>query len=497
MKKNIKLLALILTLIISSCGDDFLDKPPLGRLTAGSFPSNEADAILATNGVYNTLRIWQINTGGFPLLDLMSDDAVKGSNPGDASQINIFDDFTYDAQTINIENWYRTLYLGVKRSHLVIEGVPNADMTDEELRSRLISEARFLRAYFYGILVRAFGDVPKVTTQNPPIDLGRAPVDEIYDEIIIPDLEFAISNLPERSEYAPEDLGRATKGAARALLARLYLFRGDFDNAETYALQVINSGEYDLSNDFIDAFSQVGEFNRESIFEVGALPEGFNEGGNQFGNTQGIRGTPNRGWGFNRPTYDLITFLGDEDPRRDASIVFLGEVLDGITIIGDSDTPDTTYVDASQTQIDQIETYNQKAYHEGAGALESFGHNRRIIRYADVLLMAAEASNENNNPSQALVYLEEVRERARAGNNTILPEITETDKAALRDIILDERRRELALEGLRFWDLVRTNRAIDILAPFGFTAGTHELFPIPQSERDISGGKITQNNGYN
>jgi hypothetical protein len=123
-------------------------------------------------------------------------------------------------------------------------------------------------------------------------------------------------------------------------------------------------------------------------------------------------------------------------------------------------------------------------------------YHRRIIRYADVLLMAAEALNENDKPAQALVYLNMVRERARQGNSSILPDVIVTEKNALRDKIMFERRQELALEGLRFWDLVRTGRAPEVLGPLGFVEGKHELLPIPQPQIDISQGVITQNPNY-
>ena len=146
--------------------------------------------------------------------------------------------------------------------------------------------------------------------------------------------------------------------------------------------------------------------------------------------------------------------------RLDASVIFLGEVLDGIEILGDDATTDTTRVDG---QIVEIECYNQKVWTPGTTAQESFGHNQRIIRYADVLLMAAEAANENGSPNVALNYLNQVRARARAGNTDILPDITATDQATLRLLIEDERNYELAFEGLRYWDLVRTDRASTIL----------------------------------
>jgi starch-binding outer membrane protein, SusD/RagB family len=492
--KRISLLLPLLLLLSLSCSDDFLDRPALGAIDESNFLNTGQDAIPATNAIYNTLRLWHYHGGGFAILDIMSDDAVKGSNPGDAIPIRAFDDFTYTPDQVTILNWYATLYQGVRRANTVIEKLPPLTDIDATLKNRLLGEARFLRALFYFDLVQAWGGVPKITSLVPPDRPTRSTADEIYRDIIIPDLEFAAANLPEKSDYAPENLGRATRGAAKALLARMYLFRGDFVNAERWALEVIQSGEYSLDPDYERAFSVEGEFGPGSIFEIGALSEpGLFQGGNQSGETQGIRGNPNRGWGFNRPSYDLITFFPEEDPRLDATVIFLGEVLDGVVIRGDTSTPDTTYTDASRSQIAQIEAYNQKAYTPGTTTNESWGLNRRLIRYADVLLMAAEALNENNKSQEALQYLNQVRERARGGNPDILPDITTTNQAELRQAIYTERRAELAMEGLRFYDLVRTGRAAEVLGPLGFVEGRHELLPIPQNEIDISQGSLTQN----
>lgn len=455
---------------------------------------NSSDAVLATNAIYNSLRDWRFH-GGFPVLDIMSDDTRKGSNPGDGSQILAFDDFTYTPSEGTVTTWYQTMYVAIRRANVVVERVPNISM-DETLKNRLIAEARFMRGFFYFKLVQLYGDVPLILTTSPEFKVPRTPKDEIYNDVIIPDLEFAVANLPEKSQYAPEDLGRVTKGTARAMLARMYLFRSDFVNAEKYALEVINSGQYSLDPSFSNTFSINGEFNQESIFEIGALPFGSAEGGHQYGNTQGSRGVPNKGWGFNRPTLDLINSFDSNDPRMEATVLFLGETLDGVTVEGDDATPDITYADPPTNSIVlEIECYNQKVYVPGTGQ-DSWDHNVRVIRYADVLLMAAEALNENGNATQALTYLNQVRARARGGNPSILPDVTTTNQDALRNAILDERRFELALEQLRFFDLVRTGRAPQVLGPLGFTTGKNEVFPIPQSEIDLSEGLLIQNPGY-
>lgn len=476
---------------------NFLDESPQGNLTQEFFPSNASEARMATNACYNTLRSWFFHSGGYPILDIMSDDAVKGSNPTDqASNLNAFNDFTFTAAQDGLDRWWTTLYEGIKRTNVVIEKVPPIDM-DAALKNRLVAEARFLRALFYFDLVRTWGGGPLVLDTNPGLSLGRATAEEVY-QTVIADLKFAIDYLPLQSALDPSDDGRATKGAAEAYLAKVYLYRKDFPNAETYALRVIQSNEYSLDPSFSHTFSILGQFNSESIFEVGALGfDGTTNGGNQYANTQGVRGTPNRGWGFNRPSLNLIENFETGDPRKEATIIFLGETIDGVKIIGDGSTPDITYSDPpANTVMQEIECYNQKVWIPGTSTAEQWGHNRRLMRYADVLLMAAEALNENNKTPEARVYLNAVRARARGNDSTLLPDVRETDPSALRDLILKERRFELALEGHRFYDLVRTGKAAAVLGPLGFKTDKHELLPIPQSEIDISQRAISQNKGW-
>jgi hypothetical protein len=488
-----KILIVTIVLVAFSGCEDFLSVSPQGELTQEAYPTTPEDALQTTNAVYTTLRNWHYHSGGFPILDIMSDDAHKGSNPNDAANtIGPYDDFTHTPTQDGLDRWWSALYEGIKRANVVLEKVEPISM-DQQLKSRYLGEASFLRGLYYFDLVRAWGGVPMVTSVEVDFEVPRSSASEVYDQIE-QDLLFAIDNLPVKSSYGSNDLGRATKGAAQALLAKVYLFQQDFAGAEEYAMQVINSGEYGLEPDFNDANGPGGEHGIESVFEIGAIATaGTQNGGNQYANTQGVRGTPNRGWGFNRPSVDLREAFGPNDPRRDATIIELGEVIDGIEIVGDGSTPDE-YTD--DNGIDQIESYNQKVWIPGTSTDTQFGHNRRLIRYADVLLMAAEALNENDKPGEALIYLNQVRERARQGNPDILPDITVTNKDSLRDLIIEERRVELALEGHRFWDLVRTDKAPEVLGTYGFEENKHELLPIPQSEIDLSQGSLTQNENW-
>jgi tetratricopeptide (TPR) repeat protein len=489
MKTKITALSILVASVLFTAGcEDFLQKDPQGELTQEAFPVTASDALLATNAVYVSIRNWAYHSGGYPILDIMSDDAHKGSNPNDQlPTVGPYETFTHTTTQDGLDRWWSALYEGIKRANVVIEKVPLIDM-NPGLRERYVAEASFLRGLYYFDLVRAFGGVPEVTTTTPETNLRRSTAAEIFS-LVISDLGYAADHLPEKSAYGPDDAGRATRGAAKALLARVYLFMGDFENAEKYALEVIISDEYDLEPVFADANGKNGEHGVESVFEIGAM-EVEGSGGNQYANTQGVRGSPNRGWGFNRPSLDLRNSFEPGDPRLDATIIDLGETLDGILILGDGTTPDQVLENGN---VVEVECYNQKVWYPGNNTITQWGHNRRLIRYADVLLMAAEALNENDNPDDALLYLNEVRRRARQGNESILPDITVTEKSALRNIVLEERRHELALEGHRFWDLVRTGRAATVLGPLGFVAGKHELLPIPQNEIDISQGTLEQN----
>jgi hypothetical protein len=241
-----------------------------------------------------------------------------------------------------------------------------------------------------------------------------------------------------------------------------------------------------LYPDYAKIFQLVGEHSSESVFEISSTTGSINS--SQYNQVQGVRGTPNLGWGFNRPSDNLVSSYEQGDPRRNATILYPGEVLpDGSAIV--EDNPDIVN-----------ERYNQKAWVPLAPSGDNFEGqgNIRIIRYADVLLMAAEALNENGNATQALTYLNMVRKRARGTSMTLLPDVTTTDQNALRTRIWNERRSELAMEQQRWFDLLRQGRAASVMQAAGknFVSPKHLLFPIPQVEIDLSGGDLQQNEGY-
>ncbi len=238
---NIKILAILSVVILITGCEKFLEIEPQGELTKENFPTTASDALLATNAAYSSLREWHYSSGGYPILDIMSDDARKGSNPNDqGSNLIPYDVFSFTTTQDGLSRWWNALYLGIKRTNVVIEKIPDITM-DEALKTRYIAEARFIRGLMYFDLVRAWGGVPLVENTEPPLNLVRSSSNDIYN-FLINDLIFAEANLPLKSEYELTDLGRATKGAAQALLARVYLFSGEFAKAATHALDVINSG---------------------------------------------------------------------------------------------------------------------------------------------------------------------------------------------------------------------------------------------------------------
>ncbi len=483
---------LLIVFLATACEKDFLDRKPKGQLTFDTYFETADHAVWATNAVYQNFRSWEMSA--FPwigITDIISDDADKGSTPNDALYLLEVDDFTFDATNAVFGDSWRGSYHTIFRANLAIENIPKIDM-DEALKNRLVGENKFLRALVYLRLVQWYGDIPIITR---PLNEGeyftqeRRPAGEVYN-LIEQDLLDAIAVLPEKSEYADTDLGRATKGAAKGILAKLYMVKHDFASAEPHLLDVINSGEYSLLARYGDNFLPEGENAEESVFEIGAVAVQAavaGSGASPYNMIQGVRGVPNLGWGFNRPSDNLIAAYEPGDPRRQATVLYEGEPLpDGSTIV--EDNPDL--LDGR---------FNQKAWVPPHAGLQDNGPgNLRILRYADILLLAAEALNENGKPAEALTYLNLVRKRARGTNNFILPDITTTDQTELREIIRHERRVELAMEQHRWFDLVRWGTAAQAMQAAGknFVAGKHELLPVPQAEIDLSNGRLQQNQGY-
>ena len=506
-------LVALLGLLAGGC-DSMLDIEPQGEQTSANFFRTADDANRALAGSYSAIQQQKRLTyqgapeflAGYDMVfgAIASDDAFKGGESrNDQPDIDDVQTFTVNPNNLYIAKMWSSLYEAVTRSTRVINRVPEIDM-DAEARADIIAEARFIRAYAHFYLLQAFGMEPE-TNNGPGIvlldgavtignaDQPRSPEPEVWAQIEA-DLQAAIDELPTKSQRGPSQYGRATRGAAKALLVKAHVFQEDWGPAETRALEVINSGEYSLAPDFASIFRTSGEHGPGSIFEINyaTLP---NQVEGYFGNVyQASRST--WGFGFNNPTQDLVDAFDSDDPRLDATVIFDGEEM-----------PDGTVVDGGASRSGY---HNEKIWIPQSEYPQNNGQgifagpsNVRYIRLANVLLWHAEAANENGNVQAALESLNRVRARARDADANpandpagVLPDITTTNQAELREAIYRERRLELAMEDLRFFDLVRQGRAADVLGDAGFVSGTHERMPIPQREIDLSDGVLQQNPGY-
>ena len=495
--KKAVLALLLVALNFTACNKDFLERKPQGDADVANFFLDANQATQATNAVYNQLRSWECTALPYlAVTDILSDDADKGSTPTDALYVLEMDDFTFDASNTSISGVWRGFYRVIARANLAIQRIPEVPEMNENLRSRLLGENKALRAYAYFLLVQWFGEIPIITEPlgaEQYYTQARKPVAEVYAQIER-DLTEAIAVLPKKSQYASADLGRLTKGAAQGILAKLYMVRHDFPKAETLCLDIINSNEYSLLPIFRDLFLPAGENAAESVFEIQAAAldpvDGITgPGATPYNMVQGVRGIPNLGWGFNRPSDNLVSGFELFDPRKSATYLEPG-----------NDLPDGSAQIQDNPEIIG-ERFNRKAWVPSHTGLQDNGPgNIRILRYADILLLAAEALNENGKPGEALVYINQVRQRARATAPAfppgILADLTITDQSQLREKIYRERRSELAMEQHRWFDLKRWGRQSQVMKAAGknFVDNKHELLPVPQTEVDLSG--MPQNGGY-
>ena len=487
-----KILLLLSIFIIASCQKEFLDRSPLGQLTSDTFFTNEEQAVQSVNAIYQQLRVWETHAFGFlGCTDIISDDADKGSTTSDGLYQSDLDNFIHTPDNPSVVAIWTGYFQGVARCNIAIERIPAITM-NEKLKARLIAEAKFFRAYYYFNLVRWFGDIPLITKSLSPSEFSQSRVSasDIYAQIE-KDWIDAASVLPEKSQYPSSEIGRVTRGAAKSFLAKMYLTKGDFVKAEQLATEVINSAEYSLFPNYADQFLIENENCSESIFEIQAtLINAETLGSAQWNQIQGVRGTPNLGWGFNRPSDNLVAAYEPGDPRREGTILYVGEVL-----------PDGTAIVEDNLEVFN-ERYNQKAWTpQHLGFQENSPGNIRIYRYADVLLIAAEAMNENGKSAEAMKIINQIRTRARGTlpANLVLPDLISKGKDNDRLTIWKERRIELAMEQHRWFDLLRQKRAAEVMQAVGktnFQKDKHELLPIPQTEIDISNGILKQNKGY-
>lgn len=493
MKKSF-LYSLITVLIFSemSCSK-FLTKDPQGVYPADQFYQTSDQAIVAINSAYQPLNFQSATQNPLWVFgDVASDDAVKGGLAGDEPDIGLIDQFNITPINSNLQYEWGTLYEGITRCNLVLAYVP-AIVMDTATRSRILGEAKFLRAWYYFTLVNIFGAVPIVLTPLNPnqLQIPQSSDTVIYSSVIEPDLISALQILP--AGYTGTDVGRATSGAAMALLAKVYLYQQKWDSSMVASQAVINSGLYSLMPLYSQEFSADYKNNQESIFEVQMLSNQVPKTGNAL--NQWFAPAVDNGYFFNAPTQSFVsefevTAAGVPDPRLnytvgiDSMAWFNGEIFSG-----------------TWSPTGYLTRKYQQPFSEVPISLKGDGScDYLAIRYADVLLMYAEALNANGNPSAALVPLNQVRTRARnsylydtalAGYPVIpvglLPNVTYTNQADVLQAIQHERRVEFGFEFHRYFDVIRWGKtyATQVMSNSpGFNYDINKTFPIPQTERD-------------
>ncbi len=491
--KNLKIKSIFIVIaLIFSCSDDFVnvDSPDAN---SESFFNTEEDYQMALTGAYDGLQYTYVNV---MLGEIASDNTLCGGESAtDVIGFQEIDDMIHTPNNANLRDIWNWMYGAVNRANFILEFQDNIDFPN---KNNVIGQARFLRAYYNFELVKWFGDIPFLVDKR--IEFGdqfvieRSPKSEVY-ALIEQDLMFAAANLP----YTQSQVGRVTKGAAQALLGKAYLYQDKFTEAATVLEDLINNGPYDLVTEtrnvqgltILPIFENDNENNIESVFEVQYIDTegaGFEclqcSEGNVAVGFNGIRNYSGpefeSGFSFNVPVQEVVDAFEAGDLRLDTAILNI-------------DTWATDTGASFGTGYEHTGYFNRK-YISRQGDLNTGDanltnpNNYRSIRFADVLLMAAEALNRGSiSDTRAQGYLNRVRTRA------MLPNVTTTGSNLTNDIY-QERRVELVGEGHRFFDLVRTGRAATEIDDF--TAGKHEVFPIPQIEIQLAGDRWAQNPGY-
>ena len=491
----------LITLMLTSC-KKWVDYNPHDdfAITELDYLKSESDYRTMAVSVYTPIQ-W-INQA-VPVGDIASDNSVSGGETAsDVLSLQQIDDYTLTPVNSTLTEIWQSAYEGINRANYMNQ-YKAANLAGNKVefagKEALYGEVNFLRAYYYFTLVKFFGDVPLFTDRRLTLSdsktLKREAKSAVYKQIEI-DLNNAISVLPAIQVQK----GRITKYAAQALLGKVYLYQNKYDDAKAVLENVIATNAFTLVPDFSSMFLKSGENGTESIFEIqysNASPY-FNWGGVTRGQGNysvqqcGIRGLNGSatmpfaaGWSTNLPAQNLASAYTAGDKRKDATILDIEAYKTANPTFG------ITYQVAPYKNTG---LYNRKYLPrkgETSGQLElNYENNFRTIRYAEVLLMAAEANNKSTTPddAKAKTYLNLVRRRAFGDN----AHDVSASGTALYQSIMDERRLELAMEGDRFFDLVRTGQAAAKIT--GFKTGKHEVFPIPQTEVDISG--LTQNPGY-
>lgn len=497
--KSSRILFIVSILVFLGCSEEFLDVTPNHYLTEGNFYQTEEDFDQALLGVYGGLQDYVLSAHFLEegrSDNTTYDNLLDQGSLGGGRQYGFLDQFKMTSDAGPISDAWNNIYGGIKDCNVTLFYLNNAEINADSAKL-LEAQLRFFRAFYHFVAVRYWGDVPllvePVSSAEDAFALRRNPTTEVY-QAIVDDAEFAISNLP--LTYTGNDVGRITRGAARMLLAKVYLTRGEYGNAQNQLNSIIGSNQYDLLDEYSDIFDPANKNHKESIFEIQFKEGQEGESSNfiyQFAPV-GSRGVvvlgPESSPGRNIPTKDMVEAYEPNDERKDISVA---------------------YFDRNPSPLYYVNKYN----HDTDPDFSRSPDNWPVYRYADAMLMLAEAINEQSyQTGTPFTMLNRVR--VRAG----LPELTPTDlpdQASFRNAIAQERRVELAFENHRWFDLVRTGKAIEVITAYGikekadptlvppdFIAFGPESFaitqdklvyPIPNNELDLN-PNMTQNPGY-
>jgi starch-binding outer membrane protein, SusD/RagB family len=476
--KKIVLLPLFVALLLASC-ESVLDLTPRDTLNYDNYYQSKEDAVAAVNAIYDVLgNVDLYNSSLWLIQDIASDDCDLRTNIDDPN-LRQFDQYSLQSTNNNLQGVWKDSYNGILRANLAIERIPDIDM-DKNQQDALLGEAKFLRALFYYNLVRMFGDVPLITKTSLVIDdykVARSPKNLVYDTIVS-DLSWASLHLPP----VQVEKGRATKGAALAILANVYLTNNQWELAAARAKDVIDLNRYDLFTNFTDVFKVANYNGKESVFEVQ-----FYDGDPNERSRIVISGLPSifafpAGVGLMLPTQDLLNTFETDDPRYKATFF------------------SSYFYFGNNTFYPHIWKYWDQGVYPPAQTTKASAHFY-VMRYAEVFLIYAEALNEiGSSPStDAYYYLNRIRQRARGASTTVLPDLSGLSKEEFRLAVWKERRCEFVNEGHRWFDLVRTGKleANVSKAKPGKAAptSTNYVFPIPQRELDLN-KNLKQNPEY-
>lgn len=486
MKLKYNLIAIaLLGFSFSSCSD-FLEQNPQTDLSENDFYKTADDILSAVNGAYSSLQEGDIYGNWYVFGEIPSDN-TRNQLSGSVTTQNEFDQFYIDTQNSMIANFWKAAYKVINRTNTILGRIDGIEI-NTELANRYKLECKFIRALTYFNLVRVYGDVPLVLKEisiSESYDILREPKENVYNQIIA-DLKEA-QDLPV--SYSTAEDGRATQGAAKALLANVYMTLHKYAEAETILAEIINSGRYSLLENtpgslnidgYKNVFSPVNHNSKEGIFEIQFLKGGYGEGSNYANNfapeNSGTNVVAVGGTGGNNiPEMDIYNAYEEGDLRRDFSMS-LG------------------YYD-NRKNNEWVESRYVCKFMDVPYQNNDASNNYPVIRYADVILMYAEALNQNGKTAEACKYLNMTRRRGFGYQTTETSpvDLQTTDKAQFALMVEQERRVELAFENHRWFDLIRTGRAVEVMRSKGFSLNeTNLICPIPQKQIDVN-PKLTQN----